>query len=112
MVGDAGDGVGDDAQEAADLRALAVEVVGRQEPEGDVADADVHAPVEEVVDLVRPGEVAEVRVGHAALARVAPVAVEDDADMAGQEVGVQAGEEPPIVDPVREVKKCRHGGRA
>ena len=94
-------GVFDDPEERCELLLGPIQVVGRQQPQGDDVDVQFGAPAEELVDLR----------GALAMARrdadpeclcPATVAVEDDPDMARYAVGRQLSGDPALVGPVEE----------
>jgi hypothetical protein len=79
---DALDRVADDAQETIELVILSSEVLRRQEPQSDVRDLEVEAPLEETVDVRRACLVPVRWVGKAPCGRVATISIEYDADVA------------------------------
>ena len=85
LVGERVDGVADDGEQRLELRGRAVEVVGRQQPQGDHLDAGLLAPAEQRLDVGRAGPVALRGVGADGLGP-APVAVEHHADVLGEPV--------------------------
>ena len=99
------DGARDDLGELPDLLGGALEVVRRQQPEGDDLDPDFVAPSEELADLVGPlampegGRLAE-------FASPAAIAVEHDAYVPGQSCGAELSHEATLVELVQE---CRCG---
>lgn len=88
----------DDAEQGDELVLGAVEVVRRQQPEGDDLDVGLRAPAEELLDLVGTGTVP---LGGRAARRLrpAPVAVHDDADVLGHLVVVEVALHPARVEP-------------
>ena len=80
-LGEVGDGRLDDLQEGGELLLGAAQVVGGEQPERDVLDAGVAAPLEQLLDLVGAGLVAARRAGPAG-PRPAAVAVEHDGHVA------------------------------
>lgn len=88
----------DDAEERDEFLLGAVEVVRRQQPEGDDLDVRLGAPAEELLDLVGTGTVAVLGGGTRGL-RPAPVAVHDDADVLGHLSVVQVAFHPACVQP-------------
>jgi hypothetical protein len=69
-----------------------------------VLDAELVAPAEEALDVLRAGAVAVVGVGQAHVAGPATVAVDHDADVPGQGLAGQLACEPTLVDPVKQVR--------
>ena len=102
LGGEVGDDRLDDRQQRGELGGRAVEVVGRQQPQGDHLDADVLAPPEQRQDVVGAGLVALLGVG-AVGPGPAPVAVEHHADVAREAAGREAGGEPSLVGAVQQV---------
>ena len=96
--GEGTDDVLDDAEQRDELFLRAVEVVRRQQPEGDDLDVGLGAPAEEFLDLVGPGPVS-LGGGTARRLRPAPVAVHDDPDVLGHLVVVKVAFHPACIEP-------------
>src|SRR5262249_61340293 len=77
----------DGGQDSGDLGRRAPEVVRREHPEADGRNADLGAPLEDVVELLGAERVRLAKVGHAPLEGEAAVAVEEDAEMPGDGAG-------------------------
>src|SRR5690606_12499776 len=105
-VGERLDRRGDDLEQLRDLGRLALEVVGREQPEGDEVDANLLAPPEQVGDAVRTGAVALGGL-QADGARPPTVAVEHDADVSG-EVAAETGSDAALVEAVQEARRTLH----
>src|SRR5262249_58285194 len=73
----------DGGQDSGYLGRRAPEVVRREHPKADGRNADLGAPLEDVVELLGAERVRLAKVGHAPLEGEAAVAVEGDAEMAG-----------------------------
>ena len=96
LVGEGGDGLLDDLQQGLELAGGAVEVVGREQPQRDVLDADLLAPPEHRLDVGGAGAVPVGGVGtHGA--RPAAVAVEHHPDVARQVLGGHPAQHPRFV---------------
>lgn len=100
--GEAPHGVLDDVEQRAQLDLGPVQVVGGQHPQGDDLDVRLGAPAEHLGDLVGSGLVALLRRTSGRL-RPTTVAVQDDADVLGRRVMVEAAFHPACVEPVHQV---------
>src|SRR5690606_16283693 len=96
--GEAADHVLDDAEQGDELFLGAVEVVRRQQPQGDDLDVRLRAPAEELLDLVCARAVAVDGAGSRGFGPPA-VPVHDDADVLGHLSGVQVAFHPACVQP-------------
>src|SRR5439155_6675493 len=71
----------DGRQDAGDLSGRPPEVVGREHPEADGGDADLRAPLQDLVELLGPERVRLAKIRNAAGERVAADAVEGYAEV-------------------------------
>ena len=90
------DGVADDVEQWIELGGGAIEVVGRQQPQGDDLDADLLTPAQERLDIGGPGQVSGCGLGADSLGPT-PVAVEHDAHMFGHPIWRERARDPGFV---------------
>src|SRR5688500_6823107 len=81
------DGAAEDVEDALDLLLRATPVLGRERPEGEVANADFPRRVGNAADILGACLMA-LEAGEAALVRPPPVAIHDDGDMARHARGI------------------------
>ncbi|GAB3645273.1 hypothetical protein GCM10028833_04490 [Glycomyces tarimensis] len=93
----------DDVEQRVELLLRPREVLGGQQPDRDVLDAELFAPAEEPLNVLRPGAVAIVRIGEPHVARPPAVPVDQDADVLGQRLARQLTVEPTFIDAVEQV---------
>ena len=84
-------------QQRLELLGGAVQVVGRQHPDGDVRDAGLAAPVQQVRDVPGADDVALADVVETGRARPAPVAVDHDRDVLRDRQALQVRAQPSLV---------------
>jgi transcription elongation factor GreA len=100
----ANDGVLDDLEQGGELALLAIEVVGREQPERDVRDRQFGAPAQELVDL---GRAREMTVGGllAPNLREPAIAVENHGDVCRERVEVERGQKLALVGGIEQSLK-------
>jgi hypothetical protein len=90
------DGVDDDPEQRLELARRTVEVVGREQPQGDHLDADLLAPAEHRLDVGGSRAMTLGRVGPDCLGPP-PVAVQHHADVLREPLGGKAAIDPRLV---------------
>jgi hypothetical protein len=90
----------DDLEETRKLRLGALEVLVGEGPDGHLVDAELGAPVEELVELVRAGAMARSRLLPPGARGPAAIPVEDDGDVAREGRALDLAAQPIGVEPV------------
>ncbi len=102
--------LGHDVEQRRQLAGSPGQVLPRERPERHLADPEVGAPVEQVVDLVGALPVTVAQVSQPGLGRPAAVAVEDDRDVVGNDRLPHLMAEAVGVEPVEgREQRPRHG---
>src|SRR5262245_2898274 len=108
MPGERGELRFDGGQDSGYLRRRPSEVARREHPEADGRNADLGAPLADVVEPLGAERVCLPKVGHAPLEGKAAVAVEDDAEMPGNGAVPYLTEQEPRVEVIEEAAHRRN----
>src|SRR6516162_2941796 len=97
----------DGAEDPGDFRRWPAKIVGRKDPQGHRRNAQLDAPVENLVELVGAEIVKLPRLGDPERAAVPAIAVENDADMARGRPTLDVADEPTGIEVVKQAEHRR-----